>query len=383
MHIKYAILTSFVPLKSGIATFCNDLYQSLNIDKQYNIEIIAVESQDNKSDYTSEVRHIIKRNSKENYLELATTLNDKYDLLLIQHKFGLFGDNAGNNLIDLLKNVRIPKVATCHTILNNPNDLYRDVFLNMAKYLDKFIAMTLKASSLLQEVYNIDQSKIEVIAHGGPKLPLRTSLESKALLGIPRSTITLATFGLLSPSKGLDTIIRAVAKVKNIYPDISYYILGQIHPNEQKNNGDAYLNYLKGQVIKYDVKENIEFMTKFMEAEELYDNVNMADIYVIPYPNRDQISSGTLSYALSAGKAIISTPFWHAQEVLSNGLGLFAYDDQSFAQQIVSLISNDDKRLEMEKRVYAYAEKLTWDHIGIQYNTLFNTLLTTTKPRHA
>ena len=342
MHQTVLFIGTYVPKECGIATFTYDLLNSVSGgNNDIHCEVIAVSDPSENCNYPEEVVFQIGRDKLEDYYRAADFINHSdADVICLQHEFGLFGGAAEDYIFALLSEISKPVITTMHTIIPEPKlDEYRVSTERLVKYSDKLIVMSQTAVNMLKNVYKVSEDKIKVIFHDIPDYPFRNCDKYKKILNLKGSPFIL-TFGLLSQNKGIESMLNALPDVTNRYPDLVYLILGATHPMIKKKYGEAYRQYLKNIVSELEIEDNIVFHDKFVEKEELCNYILASDIYVSPYLSREQVVSGTLTYAIGMGKAIVSTPYWYAQEMLSDNRGLLVDfgDIEGFKQSLLYLI---------------------------------------------
>lgn len=377
MKNKVAIIGSYMPRKCGIATFTSDLYHHLN-DEDNEVWIVALNDNETGYTYPPEVKYQIRQTIIRDYISAADFLNSQHiGTVCLQHEYGLFGGEYGKFILQFLKRVHAPIVTTLHTILDNPPNEQREVMREIAAYSRKLVVMSERGKKMLQEIYNIEPEKIEIIGHGIHDIEKFDTVCYKKELGIEDKKVLL-TFGLLSKNKGIETVIRALPKIIEQHPDTVYIVLGASHPHVIKSEGEDYRNSLIRLTQKFKLEKNVIFVDRFVSNEELFSFLQSSDIYVIPYLSKKQITSGTLVYAMGACNAMVSTPFWHAEEALAEDRGILfgfnAYEELS--DTIINLLNNEEKLKYYQKKACEYARKFLWDNIGKEYISLFNQLNT-------
>lgn len=372
---RIALIGSFPPRQCGIATFTNDLNNSL-IANNIRTSIVAVNDGLRNYDYPSAVAFEINQNEISTYIKAANFLNTgDYDAVILQHEFGIFGGKDGSHVIQLLKRLRLPVVTTLHTILDNPTKGQKEVFRQLGKLSKKLISISAKGIEMLQDIYHIPASKCAHIHHGIHKINVSQSEKTKEKLGVQNKTVIL-TFGLLSKTKSIEVIIKALPKVIESHPDIVYVVVGATHPHVLKREGEAYRHSLIRLVNKLKLKKHVIFIDRFVSNKELFELLKMSDIYVIPYAGEKQISSGTLIYTMGAGKPIISTPFWYAQEMLADNRGILVdfNDTEQFSEKITFLLDHQTERKKIGKNALEFTKQCLWSNIGNLYIKLLKKL---------
>jgi len=369
---------TYVPKECGIATFTADLLNSVSWGyNDIHCEVIALNDPSETHNYPDEVVFQIQRDRIEDYYRAADYINQSdIDIVCLQHEFGLFWGNAGDYIFALLSGINKPVISTMHTVIREPEPEYRVSTEKLIRYSEKLIVMSQTAVDMLKDVYKAPADKIELIFHGVPDYPFDTCDKYKKMLNLKGSPLVL-TFGLLSPNKGIESMLDALPEVVSQYPDLVYLILGATHPMIKKNFGEAYREYLKNKVSELGLEKNVVFHDKFVEKEELCKYILASDIYVSPYLSKEQIVSGALTYAIGMGKAIISTPYWYAQEMLADNRGLLVDfgDTNGFRDSLLHLIESPEECDNMRKKAYDFGRKMTWKNVGKQYNTVFTKAL--------
>ncbi len=324
-------------------------------------------------DYPQAVCLEIQDDKVDSYIEAAEFLNNAgFDVVSLQHEYGIFGGPAGSNITSLLSRLKMPVVTTLHTVLANPTSAQHDVMHRIVETSSKIIVMSEKGEQLLRSVHDVPTRKIEIIPHGIPDLPFRDTHNAKVKLGFTGKTVIL-TFGLLSPNKGIETMLDAMPGIIKSCPSAVYVILGATHPNLLRQQGEAYRDSLKTRVRDLGIRDHVVFFNQFVEQAMLLDFISMCDVYVTPYLNEAQMTSGTLAYSFGLGKAVVSTPYWHAKELLSDGRGILVPfgDAKAISIEIAALLTDDDGRDAMRKRAYAASRSMTWPETAKRYLAAF------------
>ena len=385
-----AVIGNYLPRQCGIAIFTTDLVECLSAQAP-DIDIWAAAINDRPEGYLypDKVRFEISQNKLSDYGMASQFLNiSQTDIVSVQHEYGLFGGPAVGHLLKLLGDLRMPVVTTLHTVLKDPAPDYRDVMCRLSELSDKLVVMSHEASIFLKEIYAVPEDKIAFIHHGIVDTPFIDPSFNKDKFDVEGKKVLL-TFGLLSPNKGIENVLRALPAVIEKYPDVVYIVLGATHPHILKSHGDAYRIMLQQFVRKLDLAAHVKFQNRFVEQKELWEYLGVADIYVTPYLNEAQITSGTLAYAMGAGKAIVSTPYWYAAEMLAEDRGrLVPFNDpDAMAAQIIDLLDNDVARHAMRKKAYVFSRDAVWKEVSNRYLQLFNDVQlnrgTKPRPRHA
>jgi len=323
--------------------------------------------------YPAQVRFEINQKRLSDYRLAADFLNMKQvDVVCLQHEFGIFGGTHGAYITDLICNLRMPVVTTLHTVLKEPQDAHRTNIEQVGRFSDRLVVMSRKAKALLQDVYGIAAEKIVLLPHGIPDVPFVDPNYYKDQFGVEGRKV-IVTFGLLSPGKGIETMLDALPEVVRRHPETAYIVLGATHPHIAREQGEAYRHGLQRRARNLGVEDHVIFHNRFVDLEELCAFLGAADIYVTPYLNKEQIVSGTLAYALGTGKAAVSTPYWYAEEMLADGRGRLVpfQDPESLAEQIIDLLDNEVERHAMRKRAYRYCRHMIWKEVARKYLKVF------------
>jgi len=333
------------------------------------LSVVAINDGQSSYLYPERVRFEICEGDIASYREAAEFLNaENVDLVCLQHEYGIFGGKSGNYIIELLKHLKMPVITTLHTVLREPNLDQRVVMHKIAARSDRLIVMSQHSSRILQEVFGVPAEKIDLIPHGIPDLPFEESDLYKSRFSCQGKSVLL-TFGLLSPNKGFESVIQAMPSILARHSNAVYMIAGATHPHVRAREGDRYRLELQALAKKLGVEQQVLFVNRFVAPEEMAALVGSADIYVTPYCHEAQAVSGTLAYALGAGKAIISTPYWHAAEVLDHGRGLLVPFESpaDIAKATIKLLDDDKARQAMRERAYLYARPMVWKRVAQSY----------------
>jgi glycosyltransferase involved in cell wall biosynthesis len=377
-----AFLSTYPPRECGLATFTQDLVRELDKVEILNKPgIIAVSNNDYI--YSDRVLMELWQHDRESYKDVANAVNNSnIELLVIEHEYGIFGGEAGEYILDLVGNLRIPFVTTLHTILPEPSEDQREVLRLLGEKSIKVVTMAKNTKSVLERVYDIAPSKIEVIHHGVPYSIPQSAEELKQRHGLSGRSI-VSTFGLLSPGKGLEYGIEAIAKAAKEHKDILYLILGQTHPCVKKESGEVYREKLIKMVESLGISEHVRFVDRYLSKDEIIQYLQMSDIYMTPYLGKDQAVSGTLAYAVGCGKVIVSTPYSYAKEMLSEGRGLLAEfnDADSLARHIIYVLNNPKAKKEMEEKTLSVGRTMMWGEVANHYAQFFIDILEGMKPQ--
>lgn len=376
-----AFIGSYLPRRCGIATFTKDLATAVaeavggpDLGEGGPINIVAMTDGDEEYRYGPEVTVEIQQQRLDSYRDAADVINNsKVEVLCLQHEYGLFGGKDGSHLLELLSRVRKPVVTTLHTILSEPTDSQRDVLRRICDRSSQVIVMADRAKSILTSTFGVDADRIRLIPHGVPDVPFGDTAPFKNRFHLSGRPVIL-TFGLLSPSKGIELMLDALAKIVPNHPDVAYIVLGVTHPGVQRESGELYRLSLENQAVDLGIQKNVLFHNQFVSLDDLREYLQAADLYVTPYGAKEQITSGTLAYALASGRAIVSTPYWYAQELLANGRGRLVEfgDSDALAANLDELLGDADKRETMRKAAYDFGRQMVWSRVGDAYVEAFD-----------
>lgn len=375
--MKIAYIASYPPRECGIATFTHNLVKSVSLHQPKKIGtapamIVAINDFDNQYEYPEEVQFVIRQDHQKDYARAANFINySDAQVCILQHEFGLFGGESGVYILPLLHRLQIPLIVTFHTVLKEPSFIQKVVMQEIAHKAARVVVMSHRAVEFLKNIYQIPSEKIALIEHGVPDFPVQSLSLKKELFHFQDRKVLL-TFGLLSRNKGLETVIKALPAVVARHPDILYVILGNTHPAVLRHSGEEYRDSLKRMVSQLKLDKHVLFINRFVNEELVFQYLSACDLYITPYLNEAQITSGTLSYAIGAGAAVISTPYWHAQELLSDGRGrLFDFKDSEQLSSIINeLLDNPPLLQAMQQKALHYGQHLKWPRIGKQYYQL-------------
>ncbi|KON29419.1 hypothetical protein AC482_06525 [miscellaneous Crenarchaeota group-15 archaeon DG-45] len=373
-RIRVAFLSTYPPRECGIATYTENLLAAISRLHVLNPPaVLAINDKGGFYDYGREVEFQIDRDRVESYVEAAEYVNrSDIDVVNLQHEYGLFGGSWGEHVLAFLERLEKPVVSTLHTLLTEPVPEARRVMRGIISRSDYVIVMARVGMRILEQRYETLSDRARYIPHGCPNVPFISSDSVKSRLGLGERTI-ISTFGLLSRGKGIEYAIRALPKIVEEDPRVLYLIIGETHPEVRKAEGESYRKALIELVGNLGLEDNVRFVNDFLPLNELLRYLQATDIYVIPYPNREQISSGTLLYALSTGKAIVSTPFLHAEEVIAEGcaMGCDFMDPESITRCLRTLIHYDDFHRRLETKAYEYSRGMIWPNVAMKYVNIF------------
>jgi len=387
--MKIAYIGTYPPRECGIGTFTRNLYNSMVMNRAFrqagnkttiaSIEglVIALNDHEQTYNYPEEVKLTIRQEHQRDYLSAVKFINlSGADLCILEHEFGIFGGQNGVYILPLLHRLEIPLIVTLHTIIKTPSYNEKAILVEICKMASKIVVMSHKAIEFLTTIYNVDKRKVEYIEHGVPDIQFNKS-QSKKEFHLENKKVLL-TFGFISRNKGIETVIKALPKVIEKHPEVLYMILGKTHPNVLRYSGEEYRIYLQHLVKSLNLSQHVFFLNEFINQKELFKYLSASDIYVTPYMNEAQVTSGTLSYAIGTGSAVVSTPYWHATELLTDGRGrLFNFDDSNeLSTIIIELLDNPDVLKILRKKAFDYGKTIKWDKTGEKYITVAKKILT-------
>jgi glycosyltransferase involved in cell wall biosynthesis len=371
---RIVFLGDYLPRLCGIATFTHDLCDAVsNSAPGADCFVGAVNDRPEGYSYPPQVRFELQEKDLNSYRSAADYLNfNNADVLCVQHEFGIYGGPAGSHLLALLKELRMPVVTTLHTVLQDPNPEQRKVMEELAARSERLVVMANKGAAILRDSYGIPGSKLDVIPHGIPDLDFVESSLFKSQFGMEGRQVLL-TFGLLGPGKGIEHAIEALPEIVRRHPNVVYLILGATHPQLLANEGERYRLGLKRLAEDLGVKEHVIFHNQFVSLDDLKEFIGATDIYLTPYLNEAQVTSGTLAYVFGAGKAVVSTPYWHAQELLAEGRGVLVpfRDPAAIAKGVCGLLDDPVQMEAIRHGAYAIGRGMTWAAVAQQYLEAF------------
>ena len=371
---RIAVIGNYLPRQCGIATFTTDLCEALSAEYgTARLLALPVNDTEQEYDYPARVRWSLAQDDVTAYEKAAEFLNfNNIDMVCLQHEYGIFGGPAGSHILHLLRGLKMPIVTTLHTVLREPDPNQLMVMKQIGELSDRLIVMSQLSSQFLQEIYKVSGNKIDMVPHGVPDLPFldpnfykdRFQVEGKAVL---------LTFGLLSPNKGIENVIQALPDILSKHKNVVYMVAGATHPHILRREGDKYRTHLQALAKEIGVESNVIFHNRFVSPEEMVEFIGAADIYITPYRHEAQVVSGTLAYALGAGKAIISTPYWHAIELLDDRRGALVpfQNPSAIAQKTIELLDTPAIRHAMRKRAYLFAREMVWKRVAQGYMESF------------
>jgi len=371
---RVAFIGNHLPRRCGIATFTHDLHQAFAERKpDLTTSIVVMNDHGRTYDYPEDVRFQVRDGTVNDYVKAAAFLNDgRFDVVSLQHEYGIFGGEAGGHIIALLSRLRMPVVTTLHTVLPAPTPQQLSVMKQVIRLSASVVVMAEKARELLRSVYGVAPEKIAMIPHGIPEVPFVEAQSAKGKFGFADKTVIL-TFGLLSPNKGIEVMIDAMPAILAACPNAVYVVLGATHPNLVLEQGESYRESLAARARALGVESRVVFFNQFVDKATLLDFIAMCDLYATPYLNESQMTSGTLAYSFGCGRAVVSTPYWHARELLADGRGVLVpfSDPAATGAQIALLLGDDDRLRAMRRRAYAFSRDMTWDQTARRYLDAF------------
>jgi glycosyltransferase involved in cell wall biosynthesis len=371
---KIAFAGDHLPRKCGIATFTSDLLAAVAAAHPES-ECFAVAVNDVKGgyEYPEVVRFEIEEQDLSSYLRAADFLNiSNVDIVCLQHEFGIFGGPAGGHILAFLHELRMPVVTTLHTVLRDPSGDQRRVMQGLISLSTRLVVMAERGRNMLQEIYRAPAAKIDLIPHGIPDVGFVDPTYFKDQFGV-EGRVVLLTFGLLSPNKGIEYVLNALPEILVEFPEVVYIVLGTTHPNELREHGEAYRLSLEILARKNKIEKNVIFYNQFVDLENLKEFIGAADLYITPYLNEAQITSGTLAYTFGSGKAVVSTPYWHAEELLAEDRGVLVPfgDAPAIAREVIGLLRDDTRRHAMRKNAYRIGRYMIWSNVAQMYMRSF------------
>ncbi len=368
--MNIGFLSTYPPRECGLATFTEDLINEIDKIGTVRSSVIAVSNGEVYVD--PRVEYKINQYKRPEYLRTAQWANSHLDLLVIEHEYGIFGGESGEYIIDLAQNLKIPFIVTTHTVLQDPSSQQRTVLKALGQLSTGVVTMAENSISILANVYGIEPDKVTVIPHGVPCLPVRPRKQLKIDHNLAGRQV-VSSFGLLSPAKGLEYGIKAIAQVVPQFNNLVYLILGKTHPSVKQAMGESYRQDLMDLAESLGVQDNVQFIDKYLTKAEVMTYLHMSDIYMTPYLSKEQAVSGTLAYAVGCGRVIVSTPYRYAQEMLGDGRGMLAEfsNTESLASCIRYILNNPFHKKGMETKTLMLGQTMTWPHVAESYTQLF------------
>jgi glycosyltransferase involved in cell wall biosynthesis len=342
-------------------------------------DVIAIDEPESGARvYSSEVVARISRDDRSSYVAAAAFANARpYDVVCVQHEYGLFGGHAGSMFLNFVKALRKPLVVSMHTVLSEPCVAIRDVAQAIGEHVDRVVVLSPSGAGILEDIYGLRPGRIEMIHHGVPNVPFTTTAAAKRRLGLHGRNV-VSTFGLLNRGKGIEYAIDAIDEIRRDHPEVLYLVLGKTHPGVLRTEGEAYRSRLLARIKERNLQGNVAFVDRYFGIDELLEYLSATDIYVTPYLGREQIVSGTLAYAVGCGKPVVSTPYRYAVDLLGAGRGMLCAfaDSGSLASSLDRLLSDATMRARIARTAYAYGREMTWDHVAREYARVFNSVRT-------
>jgi len=377
--IEPAYVATYPPTECGIATFTRDVLQSVAKYSPFSKPTVIAVKRDNEIEpYDRTVRCQIVKEQRQSYLDAADYVNGSaVDIVSIQHEYGIFGGDDGEYVLDLVAALQKPSVVTCHTVLQHPSPNQKRIIQELGRMCDAMIVMIKTGKQILVDVYGIDPKKVAVIPHGVPNVHRVSASSVKRALGVGADIPIMSTFGLISRGKGIENAIKAMPMILKRHPKTIYLVLGETHPGVRKHEGESYRNSLNDLVANLGLENHVRFNNRFLSLNELVRYLCATDVYITPYLSKDQITSGTLAYALGCGRAIVSTAYLYAEEVLGENRGLLVEfgDPEAIAGAVCRVLDDPALRTELENNAYAYGRRAAWFNVAIDNLELFRRIL--------
>ncbi|OFX14785.1 MAG: hypothetical protein A2Z18_06850 [Armatimonadetes bacterium RBG_16_58_9] len=376
--VEPAYVATYPPSECGIATFTRDVVTSVAKFTPFSRPtVIAIKREHEIEPYDRIVRFQILKENRQSYLDAAKFVNDSsIDIVSLQHEYGIYGGDDGQYVLDFLEAVEKPVVGTLHTVLQTPSANQKAVLQRMGELCDVLVVMVKTGRQILLDVYDIDPTKATVILHGVPNVHRVSAASVKKALGMAGNAI-ISTFGLINRGKGIEYVIEAMPRILEKHPNAIYLVLGATHPGVRRHEGESYRNTLTETIGRLGLEAHVRFNNRFLALNELVRYLCATDVYVTPYLNKDQICSGTLAYALGCGKAIVSTPYLYAEEVLADGRGVLVdfLSPDAFADAVINILDNKELKESLEAEAYRYGRRAAWFNVAVDYLDLFHRIL--------
>ena len=376
--IEPAYVATYPPSECGIATFTRDVVTSVAKFTPFSKPtVIAVKREHEIEPYDRIVRFQIFKEDKQSYVDAARFVNDSsIDIVSVQHEYGIYGGQDGEYVLDFLAALEKPAVATLHTVLQDPSPNQKRIIREMGKLCDVLVVMVKIGRQILLDVYDVDPKKATIIPHGVPNVHRVSATRVKKALDIADKAV-LSTFGLINRGKGIEYVIEAMPKILQRHPNAVYLVLGETHPGVRRHEGESYRNTLTDTIGRLGLQAQVRFNNRYLSLDELVRYLCATDVYITPYVNKDQIVSGALAYALGCGKAIASTPYLYAQEVLADGRGVMVdfQSSDAIADAVINILDDKELKESLENAAYRYGRRAAWFNVAVDYLDLFHRLL--------
>lgn len=374
--MKVLNLGTYLPKQCGIATFSNDLRNSLLVN-DVGVDVVAISDDAYEYDYPYEVKFNIRQTEKSDYKKAARYINQLNDIdaVIIQHEYGIFGGLGGSYVMEFVKHLQKPYLVVTHTVLPKPTKEQKHILSKLCLHAAGVVCMTEQSKKLLSKLYAVNADKIEIIGHGVPDFTPQPSEDLKKRYNLSGKQV-ISTFGLIGPGKGLELGIQAMAQVARANPDSLFLILGQTHPMLKRAEGEKYREMLEELITTLNLENHVQFVNKFLTDEELGEYLYLSDVYLSPYPNLDQAVSGTLTFAVGCGRAIVATAYAYAREVLADHRGLLASKAQPvlLAELINNILQDERLKKDLQDSAYELGKEWSWPSIGLKYAHFLDTI---------
>ncbi len=371
-------VSSYIPRKCGIATYTKDLTNAINLLNSRSLaEILAINHSEEDLEYPWEAKFKIIHNDLSTYISAAEYVNQSHaDIVSLQHEFGLFGGECGEYILPFVEALEVPLVTTFHTVVTNYVGKQAEILRRIAQKSEAIIVMMEDVADKLVEHYGIPHEKIVVIPHGVPDIPFNSVHEHKRKRKMS-DRLVLGNINLLDTNKGIEYALEAVAEIKKTVPEVLYVIIGQTHPEVKKQKGEAYRNFLKKRIRELGISDNVRFVNEYLPLKEVVDWLKTIDIYITPYLDPQQVTSGALAYAIGAGKACISTPYIYSKEMLADNRGVLIpfRDSKAIADAVLDLVRHPEKKEAIEANAYRFGRLMTWPNVAQSELNLFRAIL--------